>query len=451
MPLNTTCLKAVFTLDELKELFAFTLDESKTKSFSINTDSRTIKQNEIFLPLTGENFDGHDFINNTLEICSLAFCEKSKTPKVKKENKSKLLLVENALDAYHKIANHYRKKINPKVIAITGSSGKTTVKDLISSVLSIKYKVHKTEANFNNEIGVPKTILEMPEGTQVLVLELAMRGKGEIGFLSKTAEPDIAVITNVGTAHIGRLGTRENIAKAKCEALMYLRKEGIAVLHNDTLLKEEAKKLWRGKTILFGPNESKDVSFEGGRSNFSFHDRKYSIPTLGRIHVLNSIVGILVAETLGLKKEEIDKGLNSFNVPEGRGEIVKLKGDVYLIDETYNANPDSVKAAVSNLLECWGNDFKKVLVLGELAELGDCQDNLLKELAIWLQSKYLDNIITVGNKLSEINFAQNAKDNKECCAILKNLIMPKTIFLLKGSHAAKLDEVVKNLINHGQA
>ena len=438
-----TTKNAAFNLSELKELFNFKSDENN--KISINTDSRTIKQNEIFLPLAGENFDGHDFINSALEICPLAFCEEVEISKVKEKNKSKLILVENTLDAYHKIANHYRKKINPKVIAITGSSGKTTVKDLISSVLSIKYKVHKTEANFNNEIGVPKTILEMPEGTQVLVLELAMRGKGEIGFLSKTSEPDIVVITNVGTAHIGRLGTRENIAEAKCEALIYLRKEGIAVLHNDPLLKEEAKKLWHGKTIFFDLNETKDVSFEGGRSNFSFHDRKYSIPTLGRIHVLNSIVGILVAETLGLKKEEIDKGLNSFNVPEGRGEIVKLKGDVYLIDETYNANPDSVKAAVSNLLECWGNDFKKVLVLGELAELGDCQDNLLKELAIWLQSKYLDNIITVGNKLSEINFAQNAKDNKECCAILKNLIMPKTIFLLKGSHAAKLNEVVDYL------
>ena len=157
------------------------------------------------MPFSGEKFDGHMFINEVFaKGVKYSFCEKSKTSGL---DQSKLIVVENTLDAYHKIANYYRRKINPIVIAVTGSSGKTTVKELIATVLNEKYRVHKTEANFNNEIGVPKTILEMPKDTDVLVLELAMRGKGEIRYLSGTSEPDVAIITNVGSSHVGRLGS----------------------------------------------------------------------------------------------------------------------------------------------------------------------------------------------------------------------------------------------------
>ncbi len=450
---------AVFELNEISSLFpALSISSISTdKKFTINTDSRFIKPDQIFLPLVGEKFDGHDFINDVLENgIELSFCESAKVNKIQdkinENNKSKLIIVENTLDAYHLLANYYRKKINPKVIAVTGSSGKTTTKELLSAVISVKYKTHKTQANYNNEIGVPKTILEMPQDTEVLILELAMRQEGEIRYLAKTCEPDIAIITNIGAAHIGRLGNIETITKTKCEILEYLKHDGVAVLHNNPILIQYATKIWNGKKFIFALDQASDISFKNGKSNFTFKDlgdmesEQYCINALGNIHVLNSIIAILTTKHLGLSKKEIQEGLLKFNIPNGRGNILKLSEETYLINESYNANPDSVRAAILNLIECWnGKDYKKVLVLGELAELGQEEDKLLNELTMWLKDKSIDVVITVGDRLRQIHFAQNVKNNTECCDILKRLLKPGTIVLVKGSRVAKLDEVIDSL------
>ncbi|KAF0244438.1 MAG: UDP-N-acetylmuramoyl-tripeptide--D-alanyl-D-alanine ligase, partial [bacterium] len=276
-----------FKVEELQTLFPDKINSKNT--VSISTDSRTIASGQIFLPLSGQNFDGHDFINSVLDKTESisSFCEKRKLHKVNEKHKNNLILVESTLDSYHKLANFYRKKINPKVIVVTGSSGKTTVKDLIYTVLSEKYKTHKTEANYNNEFGVPKTILEMPEDTQVLVLELAMRAKGEIRYLSKTAEPDIAIITSVGTAHIGILGSVEEIIKAKCEILEHLNSKGLAILPNNSKLVEYSKSTWKGKSFIFDN-------------------------TAESTQVINSTIVSKVASELGMSQAEIQSGLSSF-------------------------------------------------------------------------------------------------------------------------------------------
>lgn len=215
----------------LKEIFKTELGE-----VNICTDSREIKSGDFFLPIKGENFDGHEYIDQALEKGAVgAFSNEDSLSKVK--NKDKVIPVKDTLETYHQLANHYRKKINPKVIGITGSSGKTTTKEMMRLVLSEKFKVHYTHANFNNEIGVPKTILEMPEDTEVLILEMGMRGLGQISLLSKTAEPDYAVITNVGSAHIELLGTLENIKKAKLEIIDHLKENGILFI-DESLHKE---------------------------------------------------------------------------------------------------------------------------------------------------------------------------------------------------------------------
>lgn len=421
----------------------------------ISTDSRNIKPDQIFLPLAGEKFDGHDFINDVfVKGVKHSFCEKNKSSRANEKYKSNLILVENTLDTYHEIANQYRKKINPTVIAITGSSGKTTTKDLLSTVLKTKYKVHKTEANFNNEIGVPKTILEMLEDTQVLVLELAMRQKGEIRYLAKTCEPDIAIITNVGSAHIGRLGSIESVIKAKCEILEHLKKGGLAILHNDPSLVKCSREIWKGKTDFFDLNQAKDISFKEGKSYFVLNEKpseKYSIPALGKTNVLNSILAIKVARHLSLSTEEVQKGLLLFEIPKGRGNIIKLASDIYVIDESYNANPDSVKTAVSNLLECWDNSYEKILVLGELRELGKHEGELLRDLNSWLTEKPLESLVTVGDKLKEITSNYNVKNISECCDILNKLVKSKSVILVKGSHIAGLEEVINYLrMNHSR-
>ena len=453
--------EARFSIKELNKLFKTRFNADF--SVSICTDSRIIKPGQVFLPLKGESFDGHNYINNILKKnwneknpIIFSFCEKKKLPKVKKQYRNRLIVVNNTLDAYHQLANYYRRKINPKVIAITGSSGKTTAKDLLASVLSFSFKVHKTEANFNNEIGLPKTILEMPPGADVLVLELAMRGKGEIEFLSRTAEPDIAVITNAGTAHIGRLGSQKAIVKAKCEILKHLKENGLAVLPNDQKLLKAAAKIWDGKTASFDLEQVSQIVFKNGRSYFTLNMKNlshetYSIGAMGNIHILNSLISILIGKYLGLLKHQIQKGLSAFEIPPGRGGLVKISKDIYLIDESYNANPDSVKASVESLVQCWENGYKKILVLGELAELGKHEGKLLHALSRWLKDKGLSTVITVGKKwksfLSASN-VKNASNTNVCCAILKRLFTPYSVILIKGSRVARLERVIKNLVKN---
>lgn len=439
---------ARFSSDELNSLFNANLDFKE--KLSINTDSRTIKKDEIFLPLIGEKFDGHDFIESIVSNGSLAFCEKSKLSKIYKKYYGNLIVVENVLNAYHKIANYYRSKINPKVISITGSSGKTTTKEIVSAVLSAKYKTHKTEKNYNNEIGVPKTILEMPPDTEVLVLELAMRGLGEIALLSRTSNPDIAIITNVGTAHIGRLGSRENIIKAKSEILEHLKKDGIAILHNNTKLIEHTKSIWTGKTIIFDFDQITKSSYKNGVTHFSFLDEDFSINALGKVYVLDSIIAILAAKELDMKKEEIQKGLSKFYVPAGRGNVLRLGDNLFLINETYNANPDSVKEAILNLTESFDASFNKVFILGEMAELGEHENILLEDIGKTLLKADLLNVITIGENLKQVNLilgnkVKNVKNIEECCKILSGLIKPNTVISVKGSRVAGLEKVIEFL------
>ncbi len=453
--------EAKFHPEELNQLFGSKLGTNF--EVSVCTDSRVVKSDQIFLPLKGGSFDGHDYINSIFEKFlnrknrhPLSFCEKKKINKVKKQYRDRLIIVNNTLDAYHKLANHYRKKINPEVVAITGSSGKTTAKDLVAGVLSSGFKVHKTQANFNNEIGVPKTILEMPVDTEVLIIELAMRGKGEIELLSKIAEPDIAVITNVGTAHIGRLGSAQSIVSAKCEILKHLKKSGLAILWNDQKLLKTASKMWSGKTATFDLDQASDITFKDGKTYFTLNIRKlcyekYSVRALGNIHVLNSLIAILIAKYLGLVNHEIQRGLSAFTIPFGRGGLIQISRDIYLIDESYNANPDSVKAAVDNLVGCWGNGYKKLLVLGELAELGKHEDKLLYGLSKWLKTQELSTVITVGKKLKPFFSALNVKNvsnTDECRAILKKLLTPNSVVLIKGSRVAGLEKVIENLVKN---
>lgn len=372
----------------------------------INTDSRSLKPGDIFLALRGENFNGHDFIDQALELgASLVYSEQAhQDPRVK--------LVKNSLEQYHLLANQYRNLINPIVIAITGSAGKTTAKELLASILKEKFRIHHTSANFNNEIGVPKTILSMPTNTEVLILEMGMRGLGEIELLSKTAEPNIALITNIGTAHIERLGSRDNIKKAKLEIIAGLKEQGLLIL--DQKLAKETKT--------------------------KFEQMSFEVEELEILREVNYLVseGLLasiaacrkIATRLGLSKEQINTGLKKFNPGKGRGEFI-YDGDNIFIDETYNSNPEAVRNSIRALLKRFPNE-NKIALLGDIKE---SQAQLVDE--VFSEIKELEN-----DKFKLLD-ARNLTSQEARNLLEADIQSGRNIILVKASRSAKFENCIR--------
>lgn len=422
--------------------------ENLSYKLSVSSDTRTISAENIFLPLKGENFDGHNFINNAIQKnCNGYFIENNRIP----ENKSVefIISVENTLDAYLKIAHYVRQKINPVVIAITGSSGKTTTKEFIYSVLSTSFKAHKSKLNHNNEIGFCQTILNMPEDTEYAVIEMGMRGLGEIELLSEHAEPDIAVITNIGTAHIGRLGSIENIAKAKCEITSYLKNTGSLISFEDNLIKKHCN--WHGKKIFYGREYEITLQKEN-LTGFIYKDEYYEIPVMGEYNVINSLAAIEVGKYAGIIYENIKKGLMNYLHVGDRGKVINLKHNIKLIVDCYNANPDSMKASINSVINTYKN-AKITLVLGDMGELGEHEEQLHREVGVFVSGKRVNTLITVGRKAKFIaetagNYDLHIKpflNNAEAVEFLKNNLEENSVILLKASRSMKFEEIVQSL------
>lgn len=381
----------------------------------LNTDSRVIKPGEIFLALEGKSFDGHDHIAQAFEKgASYAISHK----KIEGIDQEKICLVENTLSTYHQLASLYIKTLKPLVIAITGSSGKTTTKEILIKVLKKKFKVHATEKNFNNEIGVPKTILEMPTDTEVLILEMGMRGLGEISLLSKTACPNIAVITNIGTAHIERLGSVDNIRKAKLEII-----EGLEDFHG-----------WKelDATLLLDENNYNKLQATGKRlprNTLSFNsEAAYKLNTL-RSSGLNADVNAVakIATLLGLSEEEIQSGLLEYSPEAGRGKMSKDEAGNTIIDDSYNASPESVRNSIEAIIAEF-KDKKKIAVIGEIAE---SQPELVEELFKELASN--SSIELIDARMREI---------AEVKAELNTKLDGNSVVLVKASRAAGLERLL---------
>lgn len=420
---------------------------STAGSFAVSTDTRTINYNDIYLPLSGANFDGHNFIKNAVEKGARGYLTSNKD--IKFEDANIILYVPDTLTAYLKLARFYKRKIQPVTIAVTGSSGKTTTKEMMASVLGESYKVHKSILNHNNEIGMCQTLLSMPEDTEVLIQEMGMRGKGEIELLSKYCEPDIAVIVNTGTAHIGRLGSVENIAKAKCEISHSLHEEGLLIAHNTDLIKKS--NTFKGQTIYTDLN-SKDLKIKAmskESSEFTYKKNDYVINVEGEYNIQNALFVIEAGLRLGMPPTGIASGLAKYHPIGQRWETKKIKGfDV--INDSYNANPESVKAALKTFLGLY--DGKKYVVLGDMGELGENEVLYHKEIGEFL-NRYSDtNIITVGNLAKNIakNTTLDAKSFEEIQGVAKYILenIPEgTTILFKASRAMKFEKIIEELKN----
>ena len=434
-----------FTVEELKLATNAEVKGSLNGEFEISTDTRTIKKGDLYLPLKGANFDGENFCDKAIESGAVGcFCTKD-------DCLAKFSLkVQNTLTSYLEIANFARKKYNPTVVAITGSSGKTTTKEMVYSVLSEKFKTHKTYSNHNNEIGFCQTVLSMPEDTEVLIVEMGMRGFGEIDLITKYAQPDYAIITNVGSAHIGRLGSLDNIAKAKCEITKYLKSTLIA---NDN---ERIKKFadFAGEKIFYSLKDVDIIEKRSGYSKFVYKNQEYELNVEGDYNIENSLSAIELGFKLGMSYDEIKKGLAKYHPIEKRWEVQEIRGNK-IINDSYNANPESMKASVSTFVELYTNP---VVVLGNMGELGENEIDFHREVGEFLGKKFKGKkvlFLTVGELAKYIGDAllkygfevKSFKNNVETsCYILDNLHAGNTIFL-KASRSMKFEEIIEELKN----
>ena len=433
-----------FTLEELINATGakVILANDDEEDFEISTDTRTIGEGMLYLPLKGENFNGFDFIPNALNAgASGYFTENADDINLDSDI---ILLVENTKTAYLKIAEYYRQKINPITILITGSSGKTTVKEMMSAVTSVKYKTHKTKLNHNNEIGLCQTLLSMPEDTQVLVAEGGMRGLGEIELISKHTKPDRAVITNVGTAHIGRLGSVENIAKAKCEIVKYLKEDGVFIAPKNDLIKKF--NTFKGKTNFVNFDEIQITKADNSGSEFIYKGSKYFIPQEGEHNVQNACLVIETALSVNMTPEEIAEGLKNFKSIDKRWEVQKI-GNFEIINDCYNSNPDSVKAAIKTFLTL--NDGKKIIILGDMGELGDDAVKYHAETGDYLKNFEFDALLTLGELAKNISpegkNVVHFEDKKQIAEFLTEKYKDGAKILLKASRSMKFEEILEEI------
>ena len=395
------------TLRQLLEAVNGTLlgdfDDLDAQAVQVSTDSRNITPGCLFIPLEGERFDGHSFINSALEAggagCLTARERESYLP-------GKFYIkVRSTQRALWELARYYKKLFPIPFIAVTGSVGKTTTKDMTAAVLGARFRVHKTEGNFNNDIGVPLTLLRLEAQHEVCVVELGMDHAGEIDNLARLVEPDMALITNIGDAHIENLGSRENIFKAKCEIFPHLKRDGLAILNGDDPLLAALEGTLAQRTVFVGEGEgldytARDLSSDGAghlfcrvktpRSQF-----EANIPALGSHMIYPTLMAAAAAEALGMAPDEIVRGIGAFLPTKMRMNIVRCKGDIVILNDAYNANPQSMRAAAAVLGDAQGR--RKVAVVGDMKELGPGSEQFHRAVGGYFAQAGTDRLIAVGD------------------------------------------------------
>ena len=441
-------------------------------------DSREVKEGDVYIALKGERFDGNDFcqsaIDNGAKVCivskdvrekendtKLVNTEADKINNSIKENKVTIIKVEDTLKALQEIATYKRMQYNIPVVAVTGSVGKTSTKDLIASVVSQKYNTLKTKGNYNNEIGLPLTILGLTN-EEAIVVEMGMNHLGEIRKLTNIAKPTVAVITNIGTAHIGNLGSRENILKAKLEILEGLQGNTVVINNdNDLLHKWVNENKEKYNIITYGiKNKSKymatDIKSFEDKSEFkvvcekneSINNKMVTVPVGGEHFILNSLCAIAVGEYLNVPTEKIINGIANLELTKKRMEVLTSKSGATVINDTYNANYDSMKAAITYLKEI--KDKRKIAVLGDMLELGDYSKELHEKVGEEVDES-IDILITIGKEAKYIAEKAKAKqiieckDNEEAVRKLKELETKDDAILLKASNGMKFFEIATAL------
>jgi UDP-N-acetylmuramoyl-tripeptide--D-alanyl-D-alanine ligase len=434
----------------------------------VSTDTRTIQEGNLFVPFVGELYDGHDYVQIAHErgAVALLWQRDHAIPNPLEQIEIPIILVDNTLEAYQQLAASYRMQLSVRVIGITGSNGKTSTKDMVASVMATQFKVHKTMGNFNNEIGLPLTLLELDESTEIAVVELGMSGFGEIDLLAKIARPNAAIITNVGEAHMLQLGSREGIARAKFEIMSGVQADGVLIYHGDEPL---LRKLVEAdhhsvRVITFGSDDRNndysptDIRIQADRSYFSVTTKGQSeslsdlaIPLLGRHNVINALAAVAVAREFGLDELSIREGLLK-TIPTGmRIELLQASNGLTILNDAYNASPASMKAAIQLINELHGYQ-QKIVVLGDMLELGQQAESFHREIGVLLNAMSFDYVFTFGEMAAYIAEECRTKyaldrvrafmDKADIAQHIAAVAKPQDIVLVKASRGNKLEELV---------
>lgn len=441
-------------------------DLSSLVAKGVSIDSRTVRSNQLFFALPGKNTDGHLYVAAALRAgaCAAVISNPESRSGLTSEEKARTILVPNTLIALQALAHSVRQRFNGPVIAVTGSTGKTSTKDILASVLRFKWKVLASVGSFNNEIGLPLTLLGLEANHSAVVLEMAMRGRGQIKELCRIARPTVGLITNIGMAHMELLGSQEAIALAKGELLEGTDAGGFVVLNGDDKWCRRIAKLYPGRIMWYGIGSPVDIrgkvidsEIHGSRVEVltPSWEREFWIGAPGLHNVYNALAAIAVAWGLGFEPETIEPGLESIALPPMRLQRLTGASGAQVINDAYNANPDSVKAALQFLATIPG-DFR-IAVLGDMLELGVREEEAhracgryawevgvnvlvtIGERARWIAGE----AIKVGMKPEKVFWAATWQEARN---FLQQFNRPKAIILVKASRAMQLEKLVDSLV-----
>jgi UDP-N-acetylmuramoyl-tripeptide--D-alanyl-D-alanine ligase len=450
------------SLGHIADMLGGEISDSKFSNVEVkgvSIDSRTIEKDNLYIPIIGEKFDGRLFIKECQDAGACAFLI-DRDYKLSSGIKLPHIIVEDTKKALQDLARAYRQELDIKIVAITGSNGKTTTKNIIHSVLKTKYKVEKTQGNLNNDIGLPRTVLNFKEDTEIGILEMGTDDFGDIRVLTGIGKPDIAIITNIGDSHLLKLKTKEGIAKAKLEILEGLSPEGTFIYNGDDEILKKVVPNYEisQKVITFGKNEDVDFrvkSIEETNNHIVFsHDGEvYQLPLLGSHQTYNGACAVLIGKLFGLDYGLIRQGLLNTRREANRNELISCKG-FDILNDAYKSNPQSLRQGLETTKNLSGY-VRKIAVLGDMLELGANEEQIHYDIGKNINPKEIESVLFYGKLSKQMykaaleNFPKDKiyhfDDKNDLIDKLKSMIIRSTLVFVKGSRAMHMEEIIEGI------